>query len=256
MTDLPTPKYRIGDIVYRLQISSTSEILPCPDCLGERVWHATTPARTEHLLECPRCQDRYSIAADKLPSLRIQRYVANVEEIRIGSIEARTHSDYRDPITYMTSTTGSGSVYGERDLYPTREAALIIAETQAELKNAAVDRTAVALTTRRFASIPLIGALQARVRDNLFEAWTAARQLNNMVTDLLPENPDEDDRTKIDAADLRAEIDRLERGRKDYPGIYATHPIDALLAALDAGDNTAVVAAIDKLKAAWRLTEE
>ena len=169
MSDLPTPRYRIGDLVYRPQITATTEALPCPDCLGERVWHATTPAGVTHLLDCPRCQNRYSSAADKLPPLKLQRWVANVEEIRIGSIEARTSDSYRDRITYMTTTTGSGSVYGERDIFPTREAAQQVAETQAALKNAEVDRTAVA------------EALQTRVHDNLYEAWAAYRRVHRPI---------------------------------------------------------------------------
>ncbi len=248
MSDLPTPKYRIGDTVYRPQITATTEALPCPDCLGERVWHATTPAGVTHLLECPRCQDRYSIA-DKLPPLKVQRYVALIEEIRIESVEVRSHVGFRDDqITYMTSTTGSGSVYSERSLYSTKEAAQQAAEIQAALKNTEIDRTAAVLTARRFASIPLAGALQARVRDNLFEAWTACRQLSQAIVDLLPENPDEDGRTKIDAADLRSELDRLERGRKDYPDVYATHPIDALLAALGSGDPEFIAQCVSRLK--------
>jgi hypothetical protein len=74
-----------------------------------------------------------------------------------------------------------------------------------------------------------------------------------VLTDLLPEDPNNDDRTKIPAADLRAEMERLERGKVDYPSTYATHPIDALLAALDAVrprvEDDAVVRAINALKA-------
>jgi hypothetical protein len=167
MSDLPTPKYRIGETVYRSAITYETVKLSCPDCLGEWVWHATTPAGVTHLVECPRCQDRYSLTADKLPPLAVQHYAPTVEAILIGSVQART-DDAR--VTYMTSTTGSGSVYSERDLYPTREQAFAVAEAQANLKNAEVEKTAPALTARRFATLPLAGAIAEKLRDNLFES--------------------------------------------------------------------------------------
>ncbi len=250
VSDLPTPKYRIGDIVYRPQIDWTIEKLPCPDCLGERVWHVTTPSGVTHLLDCPRCSDRYSIISDKLPLLQVRRYQASVQQIQIGSVQARTdRPSYSDRITYMTSVTGSGTVYGEGDLYPTHEAALAMAEMNAALKNAEVDRTAAALTARRFSNLPLADAITARLRDSAFESWHAFRQLADLIIDLLPEDANDDDRTKIPAADLRRELDRLVRGRVDYPGVYAMHPIDALLVAIDSGDSAGIAAAAGKLKA-------
>ena len=60
MTDIPVPKYAIGDVVYRPRVDHATESLPCPDCLDSKRWTATSPAGEQHEIACPRCSDQYA----------------------------------------------------------------------------------------------------------------------------------------------------------------------------------------------------
>lgn len=124
MDDLPKPKYLIGSRVFFGRAIEGKESLPCPDCLGEGDWKLTSPAGECINYKCPRCDGKKVISQ--------YSWEPNVQALTIGSIRIDT-SRNSDPIEYMCSETGvgSGSVYRERALCDTEEAAMGVAKLDA-----------------------------------------------------------------------------------------------------------------------------
>lgn len=230
MTDLPIPRYAIGQTVYHPTIDRTTEALPCPDCLGARKWRAVSPAGEEHETACPRCTDHHYARSgrDDLPALAVVRYVPRADRLTIGSITVKTHP-YRgdDHVEYMTSTTGSGSIYRESHLYPNEMSALGAATIQATIKNAKVEATPQVTKSRAFSGLTYTDAAIAALNDNIFSSWQAFRSLTYAIESALPDDP------KNDNDDQRAMREEIERYGK-YGGTYLPierHPIDALIEA-------------------------
>lgn len=126
-------KWAVGDVVYAASTDRKTEKLPCPDCKGSRKWKAVSPAGAEHEFNCPRCSTSYMSNND----LRLAYNVATprVRKLTIGSIEYRSVGIGGGPpeTRYMCKETGigSGSVYGDDDLFATEERALARAVTLA-----------------------------------------------------------------------------------------------------------------------------
>lgn len=137
-------KYNIGDVVWLATTNVEQRIAPCPDCLGTKVWKATSPAGTDYEFPCPRCATNSSIQE---LSLKYCTYVPDVQKRTIGSVRHDTRhwvgqneneQDQYQPITeYMCHETGigSGSVYKECTLFPDEASALIEAEKLAQEAN-------------------------------------------------------------------------------------------------------------------------
>jgi hypothetical protein len=120
-----TPKYKIGQKVFRGLASKSVEILPCPDCAGTLKWRAISPAGGEFEIPCPRCDQWSSV----LPPLKTLTWKPYVKTLTISSVRTDT-ADEHSPITYMCVETGigTGSVYNEQDLAETKDQALVIAQ--------------------------------------------------------------------------------------------------------------------------------
>lgn len=128
--------YDIGDTVYFATTAAETFAHQCPDCLGSREWVATSPAGGEYKVPCPRCSTSYQ-ANDAL-NLKYVQHVASVRKLTVGSIQANTQPGAWDAGNrYMCVETGvgSGSVYSERDLFPTEEAARTAATAKANVAN-------------------------------------------------------------------------------------------------------------------------
>lgn len=251
MTDLPIPKYAIGDIVYKPGITGTNEKLPCPDCLGEKAWKLLTPTGIEHTLACPRCSDAYSSLGDNIPSLTIRREQSTVARLTIGSIEIKSDPRHGDSaVKYMAHETGvgSGSVYNERDLYSDGAAAQAMAQVMADLANAKLDESRSVIAARRFSGLQIFEALKKKAWDQSYESWAAYRLLRGHLEDRLPEIPDADNE---DQAAVREAIEQFDRYVID-PKMEAwkLHPLDEIIAACQRGD----IAAVDEI--VKRLREE
>ena len=50
------PKYNIGDKVWVASVSTQETTIPCPDCLGEKVWYVTTPSGETFDSPCGTCR--------------------------------------------------------------------------------------------------------------------------------------------------------------------------------------------------------
>jgi hypothetical protein len=176
---LPTPRYKIGDTVWRSYTEHTTEMLPCPDCLGTQTWKVITPAGTEMTAQCQRCENSTylrSNAKEDIPSLSVRKWMPRVRSLTIGSILIDTSKD-SDPVEYMCRETGigSGSVYYESTLYSTREEALACAEAQAAAQTEDVRREPSQLTARKLAKLTVTLAAHAADWDTVYNAWAVAR---------------------------------------------------------------------------------
>lgn len=114
-------KYSIGDVVYHPQVLSTGAKMPCPDCLGRRVWIAKLPNGEELRIACPTCAYGYEGSRGEVPSGEVH---GRVDRFTIGSVRMDTGSGDRGT-EYMCEETGvgSGSLWAESKLFDTREEA-------------------------------------------------------------------------------------------------------------------------------------
>jgi len=131
-------KYAVGDVVYFAGTTTESRRHPCPDCKGERKWKATSPAGTEYEFPCPRCAASYN--SDRDITLDYTAHAPSVRRLTIGSVKYNSEPGYDHGASYMCVETGvgSGSVYYERDLYETEEAAMAAAQAKADLSNSTI----------------------------------------------------------------------------------------------------------------------
>lgn len=131
-------KYNIGDTVFHACTMTEQKKHPCPDCLGSRKWKAVSPAGTEYEFACPRCSTSY--LSDRDIALDYVEYVPSVLTRTIGSVRFDSGRDDH-PVEYMCVETGvgSGSIYSETDLYPTREEAMEAALAKAKKANTSVE---------------------------------------------------------------------------------------------------------------------
>ena len=133
MTKIET-KYSVGDTVFLDIPEVRQRKLPCPDCLGQKVWKTTSPAGTDYEFCCPRCSGVYQ--SDKRLSLDYSEYVPNIRTLTIGSVQTDSH-DGGGLIKYMCQETGvgSGSVYREGQLHATEDEAEIASAAHANKLN-------------------------------------------------------------------------------------------------------------------------
>jgi hypothetical protein len=132
-----TTKYSVGDRVWHGWTTTERKQHPCPDCLGQRKWQAKSPAGGEFEFSCPRCASSYHGNRDL--SLDYTMHTAAVTPLTVGSVgfETNYQTGQLEP-RYMCNETGigSGTVYYERDLYPTEDEARRAADTRAKINNA------------------------------------------------------------------------------------------------------------------------
>lgn len=132
-----TTKFSIGDVVFRAGTTTTKKQHPCPDCLGSRVWKATSPAGRDYSFGCPRCTAVFY--ADNDLRIDYTAHVPHVAQLTIGQL--RTETDHSNRVQYMCRETGigGGSIYDESSLFSTEKEALEQAEVMAALSNSSVE---------------------------------------------------------------------------------------------------------------------
>jgi hypothetical protein len=164
-----TTKYGVGDVVWHAGQTTTQQSHPCPDCLGSREWIATSPAGGKFPVSCPRCSTSYQ-ANHKL-SIKYAQWTPTTNRRTIGSVRADTYSDRGAEYMCHETGVGSGSIYYEKDLFETQEAALAAALARCAVSNA--DQTGWVAKqfegTAEFCDYQLkdaaIGAVESQVRE-------------------------------------------------------------------------------------------
>lgn len=126
MTNLPVPRFRIGDVIFVPGTTDGREEQPCPDCLGAGVWPTTSPAGEEHSVRCPTCHQSGNIS--------FYRIVPTTRRLTVGSVRIDTAADDGERVSYMCVETGvgSGNVYYEKRCYPDATSALAESTIMAE----------------------------------------------------------------------------------------------------------------------------
>lgn len=124
--DLPVPKFKIGDVVYVPGYNASTEEMTCPDCHGTKVWTVKTAAE-EFETPCQRC----STWSSKPPTL--PKAEPTVQRVTIATVRSGSHPEWGDgdKVTYMSSKTGSGTVYRESRCHATEAEAMAVARVMA-----------------------------------------------------------------------------------------------------------------------------
>lgn len=117
MQTIPTPKYQIGMVVFAAETRSEESITACAECKGSRKAKLTYGSGDEIEVPCPACEGRGGHG--------VHKWVATADQRTIGAVRIdTTRTD--SPIDYMCVETGvgSGRLYSEALLFPTRDEAL------------------------------------------------------------------------------------------------------------------------------------
>lgn len=196
-SDLPTPRFRIGQTVYRHGTASKAEMLPCPDCLGSRKWAVTTPGGTTLSAPCQRCSERYS--SSKLPSLDYVVRTPMVRRLTVGSVRVETDREPDQRIAYMAVETGigSGSLYYERDLSATEGEALERATAEAAVANLTAAGTPERIEAQELSRLTIDSAAIKNASEAIWSAWYAYRRLREDVEGYIGDMPKGDDREAL-----------------------------------------------------------
>jgi len=226
MSDLPTPRYKIGDIVYRGWTTSITKTHPCPDCLGTMKWQVTTPVGSTLTATCPRCVDA-SYGTRDLPSLKYHAYDPIVEVLTIGSVQIDTAALDGSVVKYMCRETGigSGSVYKEDMLLPTREEADRYAEMLAAEANAKIVNVPEKLADARLAKLELVDAIVEHAWQVRWRAWEAYRSIKEELAMIVEDHQ---------AGDV-IDVDQLRELLNDKSSYLTTPSLEQLLEAAKAG---------------------
>lgn len=239
---IPVPTYPLGTIVYVAATESTTEKLPCPDCLGSGRWIAKSPAGQEFTLGCPRC-GQYTY--HDLPRLQIRKHVANVRELSITGYEI----NHEGKIEYKATPIGSsGGWYSltEDKIVTDRAKAQADADAKALLANADEEQTVEAIAARHFGSMKLDNAQFDQHKNGLWSAHYHAANIAALVRDALygkEDASDDDDPQDTDKAieDLREAV----RWSSDYH--LDSMPFAGLIRAATQSDDPAVAKALAKM---------
>ena len=168
MTPTPTPKYAIGDTVFRARCDERKTTLPCPDCLGTGKWKATSPGGTEVDMDCPRCKrDNYEASL----SLQAWTFHPRTECLTIGRVSTEANRDGSTHVQYMCVETGvgSGSVYREELLHATEPEAREAAEAECAAKQAEYDARPPISEAKARASMGYFSAMESGLRQHARE---------------------------------------------------------------------------------------
>lgn len=127
-------KFSIGDKVFYPKINRVVKQIPCPDCLGEKVWTVTSPAGSTYQFACPRCSDGYNKFSNG--ELEYPEYEMEIQQLTIGKIYYEA-TKYGNRLRYMCEETGvgSGTLYDEDDLSLDRDYAEKQGKINCKIKN-------------------------------------------------------------------------------------------------------------------------
>lgn len=238
---MTTPKYEIGTAVFLPSTDSKTEKLPCPDCLDERQWQATSPAGESYTFSCPRCGN---YTYHDLPSLTLTRHFGTVRVAEIFGYEVE-----RDKVIYKAATdpanTCSYNTVEEGAVCTTREAAQQVADLRAADLNRKADATVEVIAKRHLGSLRLDDARFDQFKNGIWAAHYHAGQIIERVRSALfgSERPDSTDPDALRGAktifeDLRSAV----QYDLSYP--VDNMPLAALVVAAAASEDPGIKAAL------------
>jgi hypothetical protein len=251
-SDLPTPRFRIGQVVFLGDTTDQMEAHPCPDCLGSREWTVTTPGGSTLVAPCQRCDSRWT--SSDLPSLSYSIKAPTVRSLTIGSVRIETDQMPNERVAYMCVETGigSGSIYYEHRLSATHEMALAHATATAALANGSRAATPERMAIARLSNLTIESAVIKNAGSSIWNAWWAYRRLREDVDGCIKEMPEGDDRRaledisawerdhrrntpelgqlleRVDSACNSGSIDGLRAWREEFSDLAALAPVKEL----------------------------
>jgi hypothetical protein len=227
MSDLPTPKYRIGQTVWFAATRSTTATLPCPDCLGKKVWKVEMPSGATLETPCQRCQGGYLSSGRQDDCLRLdyQAYEAAPGSFIIENVEARTKGHFAGEgpeITYWSNNGGRK----EDALFATEEEARARSQVMADEANAKIVQEPAVLEQRHIGTLKIDEALYNEFKNGLWSSWYRYRSLLDRMTEVLDGIDDDKPLTK-------GQIKQLDEAIRFEANYYAKqpHPMDDLIKA-------------------------
>lgn len=186
LTEVPVPRYRIGQTVFGIGTRDAIEELPCPDCLGSGKWMVRSPAGYESTAQCPRCDGRGKRG--------LRSRSAFVQKLTVGSIQTTTTpSEYDPPVRYMCEETGvgSGQIWYESKLYLTEAEALPLAEAEAAAERARLEEGQQGEERAEIRYLNKYQMMTAEVKEADRRAWSLGYDLKQLVERIAALKPGE-----------------------------------------------------------------
>lgn len=176
MTNLPVPRFRIGDVMFVPGSTDGSESQQCPDCLGAGVWPTTSPAGEEHAVNCPTCRQTGKISFYRAEPI--------TRQLTVGSVRIDTAADEGERVSYMCVETGvgSGNVYYEKNCHPDATSAYVVATLQAEEQTRRVRANNQNRDSLRVLTIR--SAAETQARNRAIAAECALEDLKRRIVEL------------------------------------------------------------------------
>lgn len=190
--DIPIPKYRVGQTIYRATCERSTEPQKCPDCGGSQKWFVTTPSGSMWETGCQRCTG-YHRTLELIPV-----WVPVVVPMVIRSVEVRSTPMWedRDLVVYYERPSCSGYVVEERDVITDEAAAMAAAQALAATKTAELHE-AEGKKIARARELNALTIHDEKIRKAEHDARDAMHQ----------------------GRELRERIEALAKNREDVPGL-------------------------------------
>lgn len=239
-SDLPEPKFRVGQTVWYANTDNREAKRDCPDCLGERSWRVTTPGGGDYDVPCQRCASGYMTRRhDEVLPLAYRVAVAAPRCFTIKSVEVRSYSE--GPSIYYDGR-------GEGGLFATEEEAQKASDDMAAAWNAKQAAEPEMLAAHNIGLLKIGDALYDQFANGLWNAWYAYHDITGKLDKYLGE--DRETLGKEEVSYLKQDIRwTMEyRAEKDRP---LDTLVDAVAAAL-AGDPAKLQAAYEALPEALK----
>lgn len=232
-TTLPVPKYAIGQTVWCVNMHTTRDRWPCPDCNDTKVWSAQTVVGETFSVTCPRCSG--GSLPRNVPSLDRLLATATARNLTVGSVRIDTAArDGWEPVEYMCVETGvgSGSVYRESLLFNSESAALAEAEIRNKQEQVALDARPDVMRSAEYGKWPLSLALGRDWSDTIYNSWLVARNYREAMEKII--NGDSKDHCDCDPVLSLDDARNVLRDELSDRPWRKPHPVDALVAAASA----------------------
>lgn len=236
-SDLPEPKFAVGQTVWYADTTRENAKHACPDCRGAKVWKVETPAGGIYEVPCQRCLGGYTYCShDDVPPLAYAVFVAAPRSMVVKAVEVRTNGHFgAGPEVYYDGRE-------QKSLYATEEEAQAVSKLRSYEQNAKAQAEPQALAARNIAKLKIDEAKYDQFASGLWNAWHAYGSLVELLDEYLEgkESLGPEDVGYL-KSDIRWEVEY--RAKQD-------RPLDGLVAAVRsalAGDAGALQSAYDAL---------
>lgn len=243
-SDLPTPKFRIGQTVYYQDTDKVVEQLDCPDCLGTKKWRVDLPSGEAHDVACQRCCGGMTYSrADELPTLNYEVFKPVARPFLIANVEAKARGWHGEKAPEVRYGNSDSQWRDEPYLFADEADALALAVISAAGQNAKAEAKAERIQLRNIGALKFDEARYDQFSNGLWNAWYAYRDLTGKLTEHLDRDDGRPSSEVLEGLrdDLRWDLDYHTRQER---------PLDVLVEAVEsalAGDATKLADAYAKL---------